>query len=264
MSKESLRYFLIFFFLSLSIFFLSKFNFLELPQSILSKITTTITSPVLSAGYFLSNFSQNKAEKELRDENLALQKKLVDQQNLTSDNKALHDQFQTIYPRSLDLLPAKILQSSSFIPGAFSPDSFIIDKGSADGVRVGDAVIIKNNLIGEIAKTTDFLSEVMSVTNPNIRFAAKTTGNAAGVVRGEGNGDLILDNVLLSDHLTKGDLVVTSGDLKLDETGLPPDIIVGQILSVESNSADLFQRAKIKTSIDLSKISEVFVFKGLR
>lgn len=264
MSKESLRYFLVFFSLSLLIFFLSKFNFLELPQSILSKITTTITSPILSASYFLGNFTQNNAEKELRDQNSALQKKLVDQQNLISENKALHDQFQTVYPRSLDLLPARVLENSSFIPGVFSPDSFVVDKGSADGVRVGDAVIIKNNLIGKVTKTTNFLSEVMSVTNPATVFAAKTTGNAAGVVRGQGNGDLMLDNVLLSDHLGKGDLVFTSGDLKVGQTGLPPDIIVGQIVSVEGNSSDLFQRAKLKMSVDLSKISEVFVFKGLR
>lgn len=264
MQKTSISYFLVFLLISILIFLLSKFGLLELPGSFLSKAAVTITSPVLSLSSFLGNFAQSDAEKKLRDENLSLEKKLVDQQKLIDENKALHDQFQVATLRSLDLLPAKIVGSSRFIPGIFSPDTFILDKGSNDGVKLGEAVVFKDNLVGKITKITRFLSEATLVTNPSLKFAAKTIKRSAGVMRGEGNGDLILDNVLLSDHLNKGDLVLTSGDLKTDETGVPSDIIIGQIVSVEGTYSDLFQRAKLKTLIDLSTLSEVFIFKGLR
>lgn len=251
-------------FLSLLIFLLSKFNFLQLPESLLSKATVSATSPILNLSSFFGNLGQNSTENRLKDENLSLQKKLLDQESLINENKALHDQFQTTKIRSLGLLPAKVVGTSQFLPGIFHPDTFIIDKGSSDDVKVGEAVVFKDNLIGKISKTSKFLSEVSLVTNVSLKFAAKTTKGSQGVIRGEGNGDLILDNVLLSDRLNKDDLVITTGDLKLDQTGVPAEIIIGQITAVEGSSSDLFQRAKLKTLIDLSKITELFVFKGLR
>jgi len=264
MLKGRQNYFLFFLFFSILIFTLSKFNLLETPQSYLSKATTSISSPVLFLSDFLTQITQNGSEKKLKEENLSLQKKLLDQQKLIEENKALHDQFQVSNPRSLDLLPATVVGAPRFIPGIFSPENFIIDVGTADSVKVGNAVVVKDNLIGKITKTSKFISEVTLVTNPSLKFAAKTTTNVLGVIKGGGNGELFFDNVLLSDHLEKGELVLTSGDLKLDQTGFLPNIIVGQIVSVEANPTDLFQKAKLKTLVDFSKISKVFVVKSLR
>lgn len=264
MSKDSLRYFFIFLFLSVLIFSLSKFSLLDRPQSYLSKATTAISSPLFFLSDFLVRFTENSKEERLKEENLNLQKKIVDQQKLIAENKALHDQFQTTYPRSLDLLPANVVGAPRFIPGLFSPEIFIIDKGSADGLKVGDAVVFKDNLVGIITKTSDFLSQVSLTTNSTLKFTAKTEKETVGVVKGEGNGDLFLDNVLLSDKLDKDELVLTSGDLKIDQTGIPPNVIVGRIVSVEANPSNLFQKAKLRTLIDFSKLSKVFVVRGVR
>lgn len=263
MPKRGSAYFFIFLSLSIIIFVFSKFGFLETPRSFLSKAVLTLSSPISSLNGFIAHSFGDETQK-LKDENLNLQRKIVDSQKLADENKALHDQFQVANPRSLSLLPSKVLASSRFIPGLFSAETFIIDKGLDDGIKIGDAVLVKDNLVGKITKTTKFLSEVALVVNPSLKFAAKTSNNARGIVKGEGNGDLILDNVLLSDHLSKGDLVLTLGDLKLDQTGFPPDIIVGQIVSIEGNTSDLFQKAKLKTLIDFSKTFDVFVFRGLR
>ena len=264
MQKRSLQSFFFFLFLSFIIFFLSKFKLLETPQSFLSKATISISSPILFLSDFLTQITQNDSEKKLKEENLSLARKLVDQQKLIEENKALHDQFQIANPRSLDLLPANVVGAPRFIPGIFSPENFIIDKGEIDDVKVGNAVVVKDSLIGKITKTSKFISQISLVTNPSLKFAAKTTTNVLGVIKGGGNGELFFDNVLLSDHLEKGELVLTSGDLKLDQTGFLPNIIVGQIVSIEANPTDLFQKAKLKTLVDFSKISKVFVVKSLR
>lgn len=264
MTKGSPRYFLIFLFLSIVLFTLSKLNLLELPESYISKGATVVSSHVFSLGDFFTQIFQNSTDRKLKDENLNLRKSLVDQQKLIEENKALHDQFLVTNPRSLDLLPASIVGSPSFIPGIFQPENFIIDRGTADRVTVGDAIIFKNNLMGKITETSRFVSLVTLTTNTALKFTAKTQNGVLGVVKGEGNGEFIFDNVLLSDHLTKGELIQTVGDLKIDQTGLPPDLIVGQIVSIDANPTSLFQQAKLKTLIDLSKISEVFVIKGLK
>lgn len=264
MTKGSPRFFLVFLFLSILIFTLSKFSFLDLPASYASKAATTFSSPLFFVSDFFVRFSENSEEKRLKEENLNLKKKLIDQQRLIDENKALHDQFVMLKPKSLDLLPAKVVGSPRFIPGIFAPEIFVIDKGSKDNIGLGNAVIFKDNLVGRITKISTFLSEATLVTNPNFKFTAKTAGGVLGVVKGEGNGEYFLDNVLLSDHLEKGELVETIGDLKIDQTGLPSGLIVGQIVSIESNSSSLLQRAKLKSLVDLSKISNVFILKGLR
>ena len=264
MAKGSSGYFLFFLFLSILIFTLSKFNLLEAPQSYFLKAATVISSPLFSLSRVFTQFNQNGEERKLKEENLNLQEKTVDQQKLINENKALHDQFQTTNPRSLDLLPANVVGAPRFIPGLFLPENFIIDVGENDNVKVGNAVVLKDNLIGRVGKTTKFLAEVNLVSNISLKFAAKTESGVLGVVKGQGNGDLLLDNVLLSDNLQVGQIVLTSGDVKLDSTGFPPDIIVGKIVSIEKNPTDLFQQAKLKTFIDFARIYQVFVVKSLR
>jgi len=68
-----------------------------------------------------------------------------------------------------------------------------------------------------------------------------------------------LDNVVLSDSIAVGDYVVTKGDLTIDNSGYPPSLIVGKIISVEKKSSDLFQRGKVKSLVDFSRLSTVFV-----
>jgi rod shape-determining protein MreC len=163
------------------------------------------------------------------------------------------------------LLPANIVGAPSFIPGISTPETFIIDKGTSDGVKVGDAVVYKNNLLGKISKISDSLSEVTLVTNTSSSFTAKTSSSQAlGVIKGQGGGQMILDNVLLSDNLKPSDLVLTNGDTNLSGKGYPPDLVVGKIVSVDKKASSLFQRAEVSSFIDFAKITTVFVISKMK
>lgn len=250
--------------LSVFIFFLSRTGILDKPASVLYSLTSIFSKSsynLLSNVPFLGNDSRIK---KLQEENLSLTRAIIDQQRLLLENKSLHDQFLQPNPKNLNLLPANVVGAPRFLPGITSPESFVIDVGEKDKVKVGNAVILKDNLIGRITRTSDFLSQVILVTNPSSRFAAKTIQGVLGVVKVEGSQDMILDNVLLSDSLEKGNFVVTIGDLALDGSGVPPDLIVGKIISVDKNPSSLFQQGKLESLVDFSKISEVFVVVGLK
>lgn len=261
--------FFIFLLLSVLIFFLSRIGFLNKPASVLYS-TTSVFSKI--SYNLLSNFpffGNDTKIKNLEDQNISLTKKLVDQERLLAENKSLHDQFQTVSPKSLDLLPANIVGAPRFFPGISTPDTYIIDVGSKDGVKVGSAVVSKDNLVGRVTKTTEFLSEVTLVTNISSKFAANVVGSlpagrqVLGVEKGQGNGDIILDNVLLSETLNKGDFVLSGGDLALELSGFPSGLIVGKITSVDKNPSNLFQKAKVESLVNFSSLSEVFVVVGL-
>lgn len=245
--------FSIFLFLSVLIFILSKTGVLDKPVSFLGKITAPVSYLTNNLLRGAVQVGENREIKKLREENLNLVKKLVDQKRLQSENEALRDQFLTENPKSLSLLPANIVGMRGFIPGVSVPESFIIDKGSKDGVGIGAAVVFKDNLVGKVVKTSDFLSSVILVTNASSGFAAKTASGVLGVIKGQGNGEIIFQNALLSENLKKGDFILT--------IEIPPGLLVGEIISVEKNPTELFQSGKVRSLINFSRLSKVFVVK---
>ena len=252
--------FVTFLILSIIIFSFSKLGLFKPVEPFLQSITAPIQSVVYGSFSFLTNIGSNTKVKELENKNNLLTKQLLSQEKLISDNKALKDQFQTQAPKSTNLIPADIIGAPGFLPGISVPESFTLDKGEADGVKVGDAIIYKNNLLGKVVKTSEFVSSVEVVTNASSLFTAKTLEtNALGVVKGQGGGGLILDNVILSESLKIGDMVITKGDVNLSGVGIVPDLVLGEIVAINKNPSDLFQRAKLKPLVDFSKIDKVFV-----
>jgi len=261
MCKSSFTsYFLVFFILSFLIFGASKTGLLNPLDSFFK----TIFSPVQALTYQtftkVTDFGQNSQILMLKAQNLILTQKLVDQTKLIADNEALRDQFQTASPRSANLVEADVVGAPGFVPGLSFPETLILDIGTNDGVRVGDAVVYKNNLVGKITQASANLSSATLVTNSSSQFIAKTleTG-ASGVAKGQGGGEIILDNVVLSDNLKKGDLVLTTGAINLQNSGFPPDLTVGKIISISKNPSDLFQKAEIQPLIDFTNLQKVFV-----
>ncbi len=256
-----LSYFLLFLFLSLVIIFISKMGLLKPVDSLTKEVLAPFQALSYSAYAKLTGFATNSEVKSLQAQNFALTEKIVNQTKLIEDNKALRDQFQTENPKSPTLIEANVIGAPGFIPGISAPEFLVLDRGENDGIKVGQAVVYQDNLVGRIIKTSSSLASVMLISNFSSSFTAKTAStDALGVVKGQGGGGLFLDNVVLSDSLQKGDLVLTKGDFDSQTmVGVPPDLVVGQIESVSKFPSDLFQEAKLNSKINFSKLSKVFV-----
>jgi len=256
--------FLFFLIFALIIFTLSKLGFLSLPASIAQKAFSPIAGSVYSAFNFLSKLpSKDSTISKIKEENRELVRKIVSQSVLQKENSALADQFATTSIRSQTLLAAKIVGSPSFIPGVSNPQSLIIDKGTGDNVKVGNAVIYKDNLIGKITESNLYFSKVTLVTNPSFSSTVKNLrSQVPGVIKGKGEKQMILDNVLQSDDIKVSDIIVTKGDQDMKGIGFPPDLIVGRIISVRRKPSDLFQRGEVISLLDFSNLSAVFVIRN--
>jgi cell shape-determining protein MreC len=262
--KERLVFtFFIFLSLSIIILALSLFGKLAEPQSFLEKGVSFL--PKITYGLFqgLPLVSETKQIKKLKEENLALVSKLVDQDKLQKENAALLSQFQTPEPKSFDLLPAKVVGAPGFIPGIITPANLILDKGEKDNVRLGDGVVLKSNLIGRVNEVSSYLSKVDLVVNPLVTLSVKTINGATGIVRGAGGDKMTLDNVSASEILETEDFVLTNGNIDIDGTGIPPDLIVGKIRSIEKIPTAVFQRAQVESLINFTKLSTVFIIKRI-
>ncbi len=252
--------FLVVFVLSILLLILSNIGLLNGFSSIISKITTPVQKSVYSTFGLILQKGSDDDFKKLQEENLLLTKKLIDQEKLKEDNQALRDQFQTASPKSTELLPCKVISFPSFIPNVSIPETLIIDKGTSDSLKIGQAVIFKDNLVGKVAKTLSNKSLVYLVTHPSLNFTAEIlNSNTTGVIKGLGGGEMVLDNVLLSDNLEKDEIVLTKGDLTMENVNFPQGLIVGKITAIDKNPSALFQTAGVKSLIDLSNLTTVFV-----
>lgn len=249
-NKNFFPVFLILLILALFLFVLSSIGFLNGLSGLVEVLSTPLQKATFGIVHVSKIADKQKELKTLKEENIGLIAQTAKQQELKRENQALRDQFQTTNPSPKKLLPADIVGMTS--------DRIVIDKGQVDGLKTGNIVIFKDNLIGKIAKVSAHLSVADFITRDNTSttaYALKT--QAQGVLKG-GNS-LILDNVVLSDKLENGDLVVTKGDIDSQGRGFPPNLVVGKIVSVNKKASSLFQNAEVKSLIDFEKLEMVFV-----
>lgn len=191
-------------------------------------------------------------EEKLREENIKLQTALAKQDDLIKEINALRDQFKTTEPSPKQLLPAQVVGGAN--------DEFILDKGSADGIKAGNILISKDNLVGTVTKVSVHRSIGQLITKNNATFTAKTAKTSAlGIIQGKGEERLLFANVVLADKLEKNDIVMTKGDEDETGKGFPPDLIVGKIVAVNKKPSNLFQSAVVEPLIDFGKLETVFV-----
>lgn len=212
-----------------------------------------ITLPIQTWAFKTAVVSQSLTSvQQLQKENNELRMQLTQMQEIQKDNQALHDQFQATTPAPQKLLPATII--------GMQQHSLLIDKGEGDHIHLGDIVVVKNNLIGKITRTTAHLSQVMLLNDPATSFTAETEKtSAAGIVKSLDGGSIVFGNVVLSDKLEKNDVIITKGNLDLQGNGYPSGFIIGKIVSVDNEASNLFQAAKIQSLVDVSQLRMVFV-----
>ncbi|CAN5203953.1 hypothetical protein BH11PAT1_BH11PAT1_1730 [soil metagenome] len=201
--------------------------------------------------------SQNR---KLQTENKRLSLEMVKYKEQEKEIAALKDQFKNSPVSTQNLLPAEIVGMRSFIPGFGRPVNVLLSKGRRDGVIVGMGVIIQDRVVGKITGVSERLSQMNLVTASGTVITAKTLDtNALGVIKGEDDDTMLLDNVLLSDKLTVGDTVITGGTIDDHGLGYPPGLILGKISSIDKKPSALFQTAEVQRPVDVTHEKMVFI-----
>lgn len=228
----------------------------------LSGVGELVISPfqrVIFAAYVNGSGGPTEVEK-LQNKIRELEERLALTKQQNKEIQALRDQFAVTSPRSSSLLPAQIVGLKAFLPGYSLPEQIIIDKGQSDGVKKDAVVIYKSSLVGKVSLVRSHLSVVDLSFKKGFSITATTAETGAlGIVKGQGDGELLLDNVVLSDTLKKDDQVLTKGSTSSDGIGASPNLILGKVVSIEKKPSSLFQTAKLARPIDVTRLTTVFV-----
>jgi len=141
-----------------------------------------------------------------------------------------------------------------------------IDKGEADGVGVNDPVINGEGLVGKVVQVASDAAQVDLITDSSVGVSARVgTSRATGIVQpkvGDPN-DLLLQYLPANSRTNPGEYVVTSGTVSSPDDSLyPPGILIGQVSSVNEESA--YQSVNVHPIADLHNLDIVQVLTSGR
>ncbi len=141
-----------------------------------------------------------------------------------------------------------------------------IDRGEGSGVHVNDPVINAEGLIGKVAQVASDGAQVTLITDSSVGVSARIgSSSATGIVQpkvGDPN-DLLLQYLPANTQANRGEYVVTSGTVSgPDDSLYPPDIPIGQVTSVNEESA--YRSVNVHPLADLHNLDVVQVLTAAR
>lgn len=134
-----------------------------------------------------------------------------------------------------------------------------IDKGSADGIEVGQPVISGAGLVGVIEQVSQNRAVVTLVTDPGFRVGVRlSTSGDLGVAQGQGRGRplIVFSGIDPGLDIPEDELVTTSG---LERTRYPQHVPVGTVTSSVIAEGDLDQDLFVEPLADLDGLAFVNV-----
>lgn len=139
--------------------------------------------------------------------------------------------------------------------------SFIIDKGSDDGLAMDMNVIAGGGLVGRIVEIGPNWSKVTAVINDNSNVSGMVLASSDFLMV-RGSLELMVDGVIGFEQLTDsagkvqvGDKVVTSS---ISDKYLP-SILIGYITEINQDSNNITKSGKITPAVDFEHLEEVLV-----
>ena len=137
----------------------------------------------------------------------------------------------------------------------------ILNVGSNDGIRRGMPIVTERGLVGRVDAVTADATRVQLITDPAsaVNVSLQNSKTEALLV-GSITGDISLDMISQDVTVQPGDVVLTSGL----GGGYPPNILVGQVVSVRKLDYELFQQAAVQPIVNYNQLQFVLVITNFK
>ncbi len=228
-------------------------------RSFLYSVRVNSLSPLAS---FATINEEIKQLRELQTKNAELQSQLTSLQSLKEENVQMRRLLDTGLPadwkfssgRVTSIYGDSVYLLSDSAPSIGTPAiiSTEFQESTAGAGKAGVFVGRVKELIGNQTKV-DLVTNPLSKIPAVVRDAATHDRRASGIVQGKG-GKTILEQVLATEDLHEGDLIITNGD-----GGLPPDLLIGSVGRVLTGGNATLKQAEVKLAIEPESLQYVFL-----
>lgn len=234
-------------------------NWLAKPFSFLASSTEEIffgfSNGVKSTTSLYVNLIEiKKTSAELQSKNHELQTRLEVMSELQKENDRLRELVDFKVSNKMNLTAAQVIGRDLVI----DHNTLTINKGTAQGLKPGQAVVTIKGVLGYIFRPSVNTSQVMLITD---RYAVVDgivqRTRARGIVEGKSSTECTLKYVEKTEDVKPGDLVVTGGLDNIFPKGFPVAIVE----SVERKTFSVSLKVELRPVVDPNKVEEVFVVK---
>lgn len=211
---------------------------------------------------FFSDIENLKLENEtLKAENEKLKNKMMNYEILASENKTLKEQarIQESYS-DYEVIIADVISDSA----SNWDETYVINKGSEDGVQPSMTVITTDGLVGYIESVAKHTSKIVSIIDAGNSVSGRSTRTRDSVIC-KGNidlkdeGKLKVMSIPIGVEFIEGDKFETSGMGGI----YPKGIAIGEVESFENKANPVENEAILKTYVDFNKLETVAVITNI-
>lgn len=271
--KKKISFFMTVIILSSIIFFSATSSIMNIGENAIGTVTSSVSrlvySSIASSKEVFTNIFGSKSIREenekLKIENAELKEKNINMENIIAKEDFLKNEYNLYLQNKESLISANVIgldNNNLFI-------RFNINKGSKDGVKVGDIIVQgtagdKENtyikaVVGKVIEVGYNWSKVSSLVD-------STSNISFNIVRSQSYGAISgQENNLLSGFMYKSDADVVVGD-RLVTSGrggiFSRDLYIGEVTEVKSSDNNLEKKISVKSPVDFTTLFRVFVLKG--
>ncbi len=221
---------------------------------------TNVASSIASVGNAIAEIDRLRLENAaLREENTRLGNEHATSDEVRRENEVLTSLLQLQAGFDHKTVAATVIsrESSEF------RRSIGLDKGTNDGIKVGDVVVVGGAaLAGRVTSVGPDSSMVVLLTDATSTVIGQLVSTAdTGSIVGQLGGVLVMEQIDSGVTIAQGDEVVTAGiDLGGDvRSPYPKGLLIGQVIDVRRDANDVVQTAYLTPAANLDKLEFVLV-----
>ncbi len=135
-------------------------------------------------------------------------------------------------------------------------NTILINRGLNSGIKENNPVLSSRGVIGKVITSSKNTSEVQLISDGNFRLSVRIMpSEVEGILRWRSDTVCEIFEIKKTAKINIGDSVVTSNL----STYFPPDLPIGEVISIH-DKADSFNKViRLKLYSDLSKLNQLFV-----
>jgi rod shape-determining protein MreC len=206
-----------------------------------------------TTGYYINLLNIKTTNQNLLIENAELKTRLDLFKELEIENSRLRDLLQFKQKSKMELVAASVV-GRDLVP---DHKTLSINKGTDDGLKVGQAVIALKGAVGTIIYAEASRAHIMLITDRySVVDGIVQRTRALGIVEGKGTDNLALMKYIdRTTDLKKGDIIVTGGLDKIFPKGFP----LAEVETVEDKAFSVAMKIELRPVIEPTEIEDVFV-----
>ena len=215
-------------------------------QEAAGMIVVPFEKSITTIGLWLTDINKSFQEKQdLIDQNEELKNTvdtLTEQNNILIQNQSELSRLQELYDLDAEYsdYPKVAARIISKDPGNWY-DTFMINKGSKDGIRVDNNVIAGKGLVGIVTEVGSNWATVRSIIDDSSNVSAMTVGTD--------------DNCVV-----EGDLeLIDEGKLRFTQLYDKEGLFIGYVSDIQLDTNNLTKSGTIVTPVDFQHLKDVFV-----